>query len=101
MHGPVAVLGPASPLLAVAVEGPAFQSVIDAAAEARRRGARCVLLSDRGDEGDARVRIERVPEWLSPLVAVLPAQALAAELAGLRGIDVDAPFGLRKVTRTV
>jgi hypothetical protein len=34
-------------------------------------------------------------------VAVLPGQALAAELARARGVDVDAPFGLRKVTRTV
>jgi glutamine---fructose-6-phosphate transaminase (isomerizing) len=47
------------------------------------------------------VPLVHVPEWLSPLVAVLPAQALAAELAGARGVDVDAPFGLRKVTRTV
>jgi glucosamine--fructose-6-phosphate aminotransferase (isomerizing) len=42
-----------------------------------------------------------VPEWLSPLVSVLPAQALAARLAAGRGIDVDAPFGLSKVTRTL
>jgi glucosamine--fructose-6-phosphate aminotransferase (isomerizing) len=104
MHGPVAVLGPASPLLAVAVEGPSLASVMDAVAEARSRGARCLLLSDSADarrsDGDARVPLTRVPEWLSPLVAVLPAQALAAQLAGALGVDVDAPFGLRKVTRT-
>ncbi len=105
MHGPVAVLGPASPLLAVAVEGPALESVMDAVAEARGRGARCLLVSDwadaRRDAGDALVPLVHVPEWLSPLVAVLPAQALAAELAGARGVDPDAPFGLRKVTRTL
>jgi glucosamine--fructose-6-phosphate aminotransferase (isomerizing) len=105
MHGPVAVLGPGSPLLAVAVEGPALESVTDAVAEARGRGGSCLLLSDREDgprgETEAVVPLVRVPEWLSPLVAVLPAQALAAELAAGRGIDVDAPFGLRKVTRTI
>jgi glucosamine--fructose-6-phosphate aminotransferase (isomerizing) len=105
MHGPVAVLGPGSPLLAVAVEGPALESVMDAVAEASSRGARCLLLSDCADArcgaGDALVRLARVPEWLSPLVAVLPAQSLATELAGARGVDVDVPFGLRKVTRTV
>jgi glucosamine--fructose-6-phosphate aminotransferase (isomerizing) len=42
----------------------------------------------------------RVAEWLSPLVAILPVQALAAQLAVARGVDVDAPFGLHKVTRT-
>jgi glucosamine--fructose-6-phosphate aminotransferase (isomerizing) len=105
MHGPVAVLGPASPLLAVAVEGPSLASVTDAVAEARSRGAHCLLLSDSADlrsgDGDARVALTPVPEWLSPLVAVLPAQVLAAELAGALGVDVDAPFGLRKVTRTI
>ena len=105
MHGPVAVLGPASPLLALAVEGPALGSVMDAVGEARRRGARCLLLSDcaEGPRGgnEALVPLVQVPEWLSPMVAVLPAQALAAELAGARGVNVDAPFGLRKVTRTV
>jgi glutamine---fructose-6-phosphate transaminase (isomerizing) len=105
MHGPVAVLGPGSPLLALAVEGPALESVMGAVAEAGSRGARCLLLTDTADDdgGDGAVRVPlvRVPEWLSPLVAVLPAQALAAELAGARGVDVDAPFGLRKVTRTV
>jgi glutamine---fructose-6-phosphate transaminase (isomerizing) len=56
-----------------------------------------------GDEANARVsdlRIESVPEWLSPLVAVIPAQQLAAELASLHGADVDQPYGLTKVTRT-
>ena len=105
MHGPVAVLGPASPLVAVAVEGPALESVMDSVAEARGRGARCLLVSDFADArrgaGDALVPLVHVPEWLSPLVAVLPAQALAAELAGARGVDPDAPFGLRKVTRTL
>jgi glucosamine--fructose-6-phosphate aminotransferase (isomerizing) len=77
---------------------------MDAVAEAGSRGAHCLLLSDAADlrrgDRDARVPLTHVPEWLSPLVAVLPAQALAAELAGALGVDVDAPFGLRKVTRT-
>jgi glucosamine--fructose-6-phosphate aminotransferase (isomerizing) len=41
-----------------------------------------------------------MPEWLSPLGAVIPAQLLAAGVAEQRGIDVDHPFGLSKVTRT-
>jgi hypothetical protein len=38
-----------------------------------------------------------VPEWLSPLVATLPGQLLAARA---RGRSVDEPPGLRKVTLT-
>jgi glucosamine--fructose-6-phosphate aminotransferase (isomerizing) len=41
-----------------------------------------------------------VPEWLSPLVAVAPGQVLAMELARLRGLDLDHPSGLSKVTST-
>ena len=42
----------------------------------------------------------RVPEWLSPLVAVVPGQLAARRLAQLRGVDLDAPLGLHKVTLT-
>ena len=41
-----------------------------------------------------------VPEWLSPLVAVVPGQLAAMRLAQLRGIDLDRPLGLSKVTLT-
>jgi glucosamine--fructose-6-phosphate aminotransferase (isomerizing) len=41
-----------------------------------------------------------VPEWLSPLTAVVPGQVTAMRLAGLRGLDVDHPTGLHKVTLT-
>ena len=41
-----------------------------------------------------------VPEWLSPLVAVVPGQFAALRLARLRGIDLDRPLGLEKVTLT-
>jgi glutamine---fructose-6-phosphate transaminase (isomerizing) len=104
MHGPVAVLGPQSPLIAIAVDGPALASVADAARAARERGARCLALTDspRAFARDAQiVRVVSVAEWLSPLVAILPAQALASQLAADRGVKVDEPFGLTKVTRTV
>ncbi len=41
-----------------------------------------------------------VPEWLSPLVAVIPGQVAALRLAQLRGLDLDHPAGLSKVTLT-
>ena len=41
-----------------------------------------------------------LPEWLSPLLTVVPGQVAAVELAKLRGADVDSPKGLTKITRT-
>jgi glucosamine--fructose-6-phosphate aminotransferase (isomerizing) len=41
-----------------------------------------------------------VPEWLSPLTAVIPGQVTGMRLAQLRGLDIDRPAGLNKVTLT-
>ena len=46
------------------------------------------------------MRLVPMPEWLSPLGAAIAAQQLAAGLAERRGIEVDRPFGLSKITRT-
>ena len=43
----------------------------------------------------------KIPEWLSPLVAVIPGQLLAGELAAAKGIDPARPRGLQKVTTTM
>jgi glucosamine--fructose-6-phosphate aminotransferase (isomerizing) len=42
-----------------------------------------------------------VPEWLSPLVCVVPGQLFAVALARARGLDPDRPRGLTKITETL
>jgi len=105
MHGPVAVLGPGSPLIAFALAGPALSSIVDAEREAAERGAVRLAITDSPQAGFAEgceiLRLTGTPEWLSPLVAILPAQILAARVATERGLAVDRPFGLSKVTRTL
>jgi glucosamine--fructose-6-phosphate aminotransferase (isomerizing) len=104
MHGPVAVLGPAAPLIAVAADGPALASVSEAVQAARARAAPCLAITDAPGafaQAEELVALVPVPEWLSPLVAIIPAQLLAARVARARGVTLDAPFGLQKVTRTV
>jgi glucosamine--fructose-6-phosphate aminotransferase (isomerizing) len=104
MHGPVAAIGSGWPVLAIAPTGPAFgemRAVIDAVAA---RGASIVSISDdQVLSAAAEVSLPLlpgVPEWLSPLVAVVPGQLAAMRLAQLRGIDLDNPLGLSKVTLT-
>ncbi len=77
----------------------------EAIREVAARGARLIVIAD--DErvlGCGEVRrlpLEPgVPEWLSPLLAVVPGQLVALRLAQLRGIDVDRPLGLSKITLT-
>jgi glutamine---fructose-6-phosphate transaminase (isomerizing) len=104
MHGPVAAIAPGWPVIAVAPSGPALWSVEDALRNVASRGARAIVIAD--DErvlrrGEVRLALEPgVPEWLSPLLAVVPGQLVALRLSQLRGIDVDRPLGLSKITLT-
>jgi glucosamine--fructose-6-phosphate aminotransferase (isomerizing) len=104
MHGPVAAIGAGWPVFAVAPSGPALAAMEEAIDAVERRGARLLIAAD--DESvlaraDVRLPLlPGVPEWLSPLTAVVPGQFAALRLARLRGIDLDKPLGLSKVTLT-
>ena len=104
MHGPVAAIGPGWPVIALAPSGPAHASMETAIAAVAERGARLLIVSDddatlsRADV--ALPLLPGVPEWLTPLVAVIPGQLAAMRIAELRGVDLDHPGGLSKVTLT-
>ena len=103
MHGPVAAVGPHAPALLVAPDEPASVSVLDAVPELRRRGAPVVLLGAR-ERDDALVvglpATAGLPGWLTPLTSVALGQQVAWRTAVLRGVDVDRPGDLSKVTLT-
>ena len=44
--------------------------------------------------------VDAVPEWLSPLTAVVPGQVAGMRIGAALGSDVDRPAGLQKVTLT-
>jgi len=104
MHGPIAAIRPDWPVIVVAPTGPARPSVEEVVPPLRARGARLIAVSDvQAVLRRARTRlplVPRVPEWLSPLTAVVPGQVTALRLTQLRGLDLDAPSGLHKVTLT-
>ena len=69
--------------------------------EVRARGARTICLAEEGDDAitpyaDVVVRLPQVPVLLQPLVAVVPLQLFACELATVKGHDVDQPRNLAK-----
>jgi len=97
-HGPIAVIEPGFPVLALRAAGPAHADMADLVDDLRRRGADVAVLAD---EDDVALPLPRdVPEALAPIVAVVRAQQLALALARRRGLDPDAPEGLSKVTVT-
>jgi glucosamine--fructose-6-phosphate aminotransferase (isomerizing) len=70
----------------------------------RAHGARLIAVSDvRAVLRRAQTQlplVPGVPEWLSPLTAVVAGQAMALRLTVLRERDLDKPRGLRKITLT-
>ena len=104
MHGPIAAIQPGWPVVVVAPSGPARPSVEEIVAPLRARGAGLVAISDVHAvlrRAQTKLRLAPgVPEWLSPLTSVVPGQVTALRLTRLRGLDLDHPVGLRKVTLT-
>jgi glutamine---fructose-6-phosphate transaminase (isomerizing) len=104
MHGPIAAIQPRWPAIVVAPSGPAQPSVEEILPPLLERGARVIGVSDSESVlADAHTRLPLVPdipEWLSPLTAVIPGQVTAMRLAELRGLDIDNPAGLKKITLT-
>src|SRR5207248_6867327 len=102
MHGPIAAIQPGCPVVVVAPSGPARPSVEEIVPPLRARGARLVAVSDvRAVLRRAQTKLvlaPGVPEWLSPLTAVVPGQVAAMRLTRLRGLDLHSPVGLRTAT---
>jgi glucosamine--fructose-6-phosphate aminotransferase (isomerizing) len=100
MHGPIAIVEPGFPILAIAPSGPTLDGVRELLEAASARGADVTVIASDASLGGRRIALKPVPEWLSPLVAVIPAQLLAVGAAEALGRDVDRPTGLQKVTLT-
>ena len=100
-HGPIALLDPKVPVVAIAMPGPLYEKVISNAQEAKARDALLIGVVSQQDEHarevfDITLPVPEVPEVLSPLVANIPLQLLAYHIAALRGLDVDQPRNLAK-----
>jgi glutamine---fructose-6-phosphate transaminase (isomerizing) len=104
LHGPIAALKNGRPAIVIAPGGRTLASMRAAIEKMRERGAEVIAISDDQEflatAETALPLVEGVPEWLSPLVTVIPGQVAAVRLATLSGADVDSPAGLTKVTRT-
>jgi glucosamine--fructose-6-phosphate aminotransferase (isomerizing) len=104
LHGPIAALKPGRPAIVIAPSGRTLDSMRAAIDKIRERGAELIAITN--DEGllasshAAFPLVTDLPEWLSPLLTVVPGQVAAVELAKLRGADIDSPIGLTKITRT-
>ena len=100
-HGPIALLDESTPVVCIATASPVLDKVLSNVEEVRARGAQTIAVATAGDERVAEVADERVEvaatDWiLQPIVAVLPLQLLAYDIARGRGLNVDQPRNLAK-----
>ena len=100
-HGPIALVDEQTPTVFLVPRGPVFDKVLSNLEEIKaRRGPVIAVVTEGDDETAARaddvIYIPEVPEYLQPLVAVVPLQLLAYHIAVLRGCDVDKPRNLAK-----
>src|SRR6266545_5305311 len=104
LHGPIAALKSGRPAIVIAPSGKTLTSLRAAVDKVRERGSEVIAISDDRDflaaADTAFPLVRKVPEWLTPLLTVIPGQVAAVRLARLRGADVDSPVGLTKITRT-
>jgi glucosamine--fructose-6-phosphate aminotransferase (isomerizing) len=105
LHGPVAMIEYGFPVVLIAPSGQAMDDIGQLLAMLKWKRARTLAISDRADilaQVSAGIAMPAgVPEWLSPIVAVVPGQIFAHALARTKGLDPDAPRGLSKVTKTL
>jgi glucosamine--fructose-6-phosphate aminotransferase (isomerizing) len=100
-HGPIAMLEPEIPVIAVALQSATLEKVVSNIQEVRARQAPVIALATEGDAAIAKhaedvVYLPRAPEEFAPIVATVPLQLLAYHVAIKRGCDVDQPRNLAK-----
>ncbi len=100
-HGPIALVDRDTPSVFLVPRGGVFEKVMSNLEEIKARGGPVIAVACEGDEevaarADDVIHVPDVPEYLQPLVTVIPLQLLAYHIALLRGCDVDKPRNLAK-----
>jgi len=105
LHGPIALVSNGFPVFAIAPQGEVFDDMAKLLTELKHnRQADLFLISDNQtllELADCPIPIPiGIPEWLTPIIGILPAQLFSYHLTKIKGFNPDAPRGLSKVTRT-
>ncbi|HYS74149.1 MAG TPA: glutamine--fructose-6-phosphate transaminase (isomerizing) [Thermoplasmata archaeon] len=100
-HGPLALLSPATPVVAISVKGPTYEKMRSNVGEVSARGSPVLAIGTEGDKElprsvDDVIWIPDVPWIFSPVAVSVALQLFAYEAARLRGCPIDKPRNLAK-----
>jgi glucosamine--fructose-6-phosphate aminotransferase (isomerizing) len=100
-HGPISIITDDVPVICIAPRDSVYDKMVSNMAEARARKGRIIAVGSEGDKAldelaESVFHVPETPEYLSPMLVVLPLQLLAYHVAVLRGCDVDKPRNLAK-----
>lgn len=99
-HGTISLINDGTPVIAIATDKDLYLKTISNAKEVNARGAYTILVTNKEVENDGvyseLILIPKVNPILEPILAIVPLQMLAYEIAKLRGNDIDKPKNLAK-----
>jgi glucosamine--fructose-6-phosphate aminotransferase (isomerizing) len=105
LHGPIAMVAGGFPILAVVPQGKVFESLLQLLGTLRgEQDAELVVISDERRAlslAQSPMPLPAgIPEWVSPIVCIVPGQLFAYHLTRAKGLDTERPRTIRKVTET-
>lgn len=100
-HGPIALIDSDMPVVVIAPHDEMYQKVLSNIQEIKARKGKVIALVSKGDDtiskiADEVIEIPQTLECLEPLVASIPLQLLAYNIAVCKGKNVDQPRNLAK-----
>jgi glucosamine--fructose-6-phosphate aminotransferase (isomerizing) len=100
-HGPIALINPEMPTVAIVPKDDMYEKMISNIQEIKSRRGPVIAIATQGDEkikeiADEVIEIPPTLNYLNPILAVVPCQLLAYYCAGLLNRDIDKPRNLAK-----
>ncbi|HEU0250457.1 MAG TPA: glutamine--fructose-6-phosphate transaminase (isomerizing) [Solirubrobacteraceae bacterium] len=100
-HGPIALLDDRTPVVCIATDSPVLEKMISNMQEVRARGAHVIAITTAAsthiaEQVEVALPVPAIDWMLQPILAVVPLQLLAYEIAKRRGLNVDQPRNLAK-----
>ncbi|HLE52281.1 MAG TPA: glucosamine--fructose-6-phosphate aminotransferase, partial [Anaerolineales bacterium] len=104
-HGPIAMVERGFPVMAIVPSGKVFDSLMSLLDHLKHAQlAELVVISNAGTalelaQSPIALPVD-IPEWLTPIVSIVPAQLFSYHLTHVKGYDTEKPRSLHKVTET-